>query len=314
MNRLLLPPITAAAALLLACGNAFAATGGATPTPTPSSGESSGGAGYGAPLVTLPGKPRLSAQSLSSKTIKEGSRASVIVRITRSKGTSAQVKIAIARKGAKTINFSAGRVTTNRSQAIQLPALAAGSYRVTVSVFGSNAQETVRGGGMALTVKPKSVAKPTPKPTTPAAPSPTSGVFPVRGAYSFGSDGARFGAGRTGHIHEGQDVVGNSGLPIVAPLAGEVRYVDYQAAGAGRYIILRANNGWDMMFAHCQYASAAVKPGERVNAGDRLCLLGSTGDSSGPHLHFEIWPDGWRDSPGTRPIDPLPQLKKWAAK
>jgi len=314
MKRLLLPAITAAAALLLTCGSAFAATGGTTPNPTPSSGESSGGAGYGAPLVTLPGKPRLSAQSLSSKTIKEGSRASVILRITRSRGTSAQVKIAIARKGAKTINFSAGRVTTNRSQAIQLPALTAGSYRVTVSVFGSTAQETVRGGGMALKVKPKSVAKPTPKPTTPAAPSPTSGVFPVRGAYSFGSDGARFGAGRTGHIHEGQDVVGNSGLPIVAPLAGEVRYVDYQAAGAGRYIILRANNGWDMMFAHCQYASAAVKPGERVSAGDRLCLLGSTGDSTGPHLHFEIWPNGWRDSPGTKPIDPLPQLKKWAAK
>ncbi len=314
MKRLLLPSLAAVAALLLASGSAFAATGGTAPTPAP--GESSGGVGYGAPLVTLPGRPRLSAQRLSSKTVTEGTRASLLLRINRSKGTSAQVKIAIARKGGKTVNYSAGRVTTNRSQAVQLPALAVGSYRLTVSVYGSTPQETVRGGVMSLTVKAKNAPKPkpTPKPTTPSPPSPTSGVFPVRGSYSFGGEGARFGAGRTGHTHEGQDLVGNSGLPIVAPLAGEVRYVDYQAEGAGRYIILRANNGWDMMFAHCQYASAAVKPGDRVRAGDRLCLLGSTGDSSGPHLHFEIWPDGWRDSPGTRPIDPLPQLKKWAAK
>ncbi len=238
-----------------------------------------------------------------------GQRASVVVRINRSKGTSAQVKIAIARRGGKTTNFSAGRIATNRSQAIQLPALAAGSYRVTVSIFGATANETVRGGALSLTVKAKN--KPAPAPT-PEPTAPSSGVFPIRGAYTFGGDGARFGAGRVGHTHEGQDVIGASGLPIVAPLAGEVRYVDYQAAGGGRYIILRANNGWDMMFAHCQYASAAVKPGDRVKAGDRLCLVGSTGISSGPHLHFELWPNGWRDSPGTKPIDPLPQLKLWA--
>jgi len=311
MKRLLLSSAAVTAALLLSCASAFAGTGGIDPDqPTPAE-DQSGGAGYGAPLVTLPGKPRLSAQKLSSSTIKEGSRATVIVRINRSKGTSAQVKIALARTGAKTINFSAGRIKTNRSQAIRLPRVAAGSYRVTVSIFGASAQETIRGGVLRLTVKPKSVAKPTP--TTPAPPSPPSGVFPVRGAYSFGGPGARFGTGRVGHTHEGQDIVGNSGLPVVAPLAGEVRYVDYQAGGAGRYVIMRANNGWDMMFAHCQYASATVKPGERVKAGDRLCLLGSTGASSGPHLHFEIWPNGWRDSPGTRPIDPLAQLKKWAA-
>jgi biotin carboxyl carrier protein len=311
MNRLLLPTLLASAALLACASPALATTGGLDPDQPASPGEQSGGAGYGAPLVTLPGKPRLSAQKLSSRTIKEGSRAAVVVRINRSKGTSAQVKIAIARKGGKTINYSPGRVTTNRSQVIRLPELVAGSYRVTVSVFGANAQEIIRGGVMTLTVKPKVVAKP--KPTPPSTPSPTSGVFPVRGAYSFGGEGARFGAGRTGHIHEGQDLTGNSGLPVVAPLAGEVRFVDYQADGAGRYVVMRANNGWDMFFAHCQYSSAAVKAGDKVKAGDRLCLLGSTGASSGPHLHFEIWPNGWRDSPGTKPIDPLPQLKKWAA-
>jgi len=311
MRRTFLLTLLAACALLTPVAGAVASTGGTTPDPLP--GESSGGAGYGTPLVTLPGKPQLVSQRLANKTINYNQHGALVIRINRSKGANAAVTLAIARSGAKTKTLSLGRLATNRTQTIQLPILAAGSYRLTLNVYGSSARETVRGGVLSLVVKPKSVPKPTPKPPTPSPPAPSSGVFPVRGAYTFGGAGARFGAGRTGHTHEGQDVVGDSGLPIVAPLAGEIRYVDYQASGAGRYIILRADNGWDMMFAHCQYSSAAVKVGQRVKAGDRLCLLGSTGDSTGPHLHFELWPHGWRDSPGTSPIDPLPQLKKWAS-
>ena len=140
-----------------------------------------------------------------------------------------------------------------------------------------------------------------------------AGVFPVRGAYTLGGDDARFGAGRTGHTHEGQDILAASGTPVVAPLAGAVLFNDYQASGAGRYVILHADNGWDMMFAHCLAGSATLEPGARVAAGDQLCLVGATGDASGPHLHFELWPDGWRHLKGTRPIDPLPQLRRWAA-
>jgi len=311
MNRLLLISLLASTTLSFSAGTALADTGGTSPDPAP--GESTGGVSYGAPLATLPGKPRLASQRLANKSINYNQHGSLVVRINRSKATTADLAVAIARSGAKTQTLARRQIAANRTQTLQLPVLAAGTYRVTVTVYGSSATETIRGGVLALVVKPKVVAKPTPKPVTPTPPAPASGVFPVRGAYTFGGDGARFGAGRTGHTHEGQDIVGNSGLPIVAPLAGEIRYVDYQASGAGRYIILRANNGWDMFFAHCQMASAAVKAGQSVKAGQRLCLLGSTGDSSGPHLHFEIWPNGWRDSPGTKPIDPLPQLKKWAA-
>jgi murein DD-endopeptidase MepM/ murein hydrolase activator NlpD len=137
-------------------------------------------------------------------------------------------------------------------------------------------------------------------------------VFPVRGAYSLGGDGARFGAGRDDHSHEGQDVLAASGVPVVAPLAGTVLFNSYQANGAGRYVILRADNGWDMMFAHCLAGSATLDPGARVAAGGQLCAVGATGSASGPHLHFEIWPNGWRHLKGTRPVDPLPQLRRWA--
>ena len=48
-------------------------------------------------------------------------------------------------------------------------------------------------------------------------------------------------------------------------------------------------------------------------AGQPFAQVGSTGAASGPHLHFEIWPDGWYSSKASQPIDPLPQLQAWAA-
>ena len=100
-------------------------------------------------------------------------------------------------------------------------------------------------------------------------------------------------------------------MPVVAPLSGQLLFNDYQRGGAGRYVILHADNGWDMMFAHLLAGSATLKPGTLVTSGTQIGLVGSTGGSTGPHLHFEIWPRGWRHIAGTRPVDPLPQLHAW---
>ncbi|MFM8561566.1 MAG: M23 family metallopeptidase [Solirubrobacterales bacterium] len=293
----------AATALLALPGAALAdGSGGTSPDP----GGSSGGSGYGSKLKTLPGRPRLVSQKLVDSSITAGSRAAVIVRIRRSNAKTARVQVRIT--GTKKRSYNAGQVKANSTQTVRLPALGAGRYAIRVTVLGSAGQSAARGKALRLTVK----ARPRPVPA-PEPPTSGSGVFPVQGgAWSFGGDGARFGAGRPGHTHEGQDVIGASGLTIVAPLAGVIRFVDYQAGGAGRYVVMRADNGWDMMFAHLQMRSVVVKEGERVKAGQKLGLLGSTGRSSGPHLHFELWPDGWRDKAGTRPIDPLYQLKRWA--
>ena len=249
MNRSLLTTVLSITALLLASSSAVAESGatspGGDPTPNPPVEDPSGGTSSGTPVPVIPGRPRLRLVKLSDGTLKSGQHPTVIVRISRSKAKSARVKVTIARSGKKTLTVNAGRLSTNKSHSIKLPALSRGSYRITVSVYGSSARDVVHGKALRLTVKPRSSSQ------TPPPPPSSSGVFPVRGSWTFGGSGARFGAGRIGHTHEGQDVVGASGLPIVAPLAGEVRYVNYQAAGAGRYIILRANNGWDMMFAHC---------------------------------------------------------------
>lgn len=135
--------------------------------------------------------------------------------------------------------------------------------------------------------------------------------FPLLGSYSFGGGDDGFGAGRPGHTHQGQDVIANAGTPIVAPYAGTISYVAYQAGGAGYYVVENADDGRDYVFMHLLKGSTAVRVGQRVRAGQRLGRVGATGRASGPHLHFEVWIGGpWQF--GGRPTNPLPLLKAWA--
>ena len=106
------------------------------------------------------------------------------------------------------------------------------------------------------------------------------------------------------------DLIAAQGTPLVAPIAGRVRQTAYQAEGAGEYVVLDGNDGRSYFFAHCQRTSTAVADGQAVARAARLCAVGSTGASSAPHLHFEIWTPGWR-IPGSAPIDPLPILRAW---
>jgi murein DD-endopeptidase MepM/ murein hydrolase activator NlpD len=136
--------------------------------------------------------------------------------------------------------------------------------------------------------------------------------FPLRGRFGFGGAGSRFGAGRPGHLHQGQDIPAPTGTPVIAPRGGRVRLVSYQAEGAGHYIVLQgAGEDREYVFMHLQSGSIRVRPGQFVRTAQRLASVGSTGVSSGPHLHFEIWWGGpWQA--GGRPLDPLPYLRRWA--
>jgi murein DD-endopeptidase MepM/ murein hydrolase activator NlpD len=153
---------------------------------------------------------------------------------------------------------------------------------------------------------------PKPAPVVPA-PVPTSDhTFPVTGnVFSLGGKESRFGAGRPGHIHQGQDISAPSGTPIVAPWPGTVEVVKHQAGGAGYYIVLDGDlEDRDYVFMHLLKGSTTVKVGDRVARGQQIAQVGSTGSSSGPHLHFEIWVGGgWYT--GGQPVDPLPFLNAW---
>jgi murein DD-endopeptidase MepM/ murein hydrolase activator NlpD len=142
---------------------------------------------------------------------------------------------------------------------------------------------------------------------TPSLPA-DGGVFPVAGLHTYG-DG--IGAKREGHRHQGVDILAAQGTPVVAPVAGTILYTDFQAHGAGYYVVEQAADGRAFFFAHCQKGSFAVVPNAPVAAGQTLCLVGHSGAAGGPHLHFEIWVGGWRVDAASQFIDPLPALKAW---
>ncbi len=144
----------------------------------------------------------------------------------------------------------------------------------------------------------------------PRPPGPRTLRLPIAGAYTFAGPGGGFGADRGTYSHQGQDLGAAEGTPVVAPIAGTVRQTAYQEAGAGEYVVLDGSDGRSYFFAHCVRGSTAVQAGQRVARAARLCGVGSTGRSSGPHLHFEIWTPGWR-TPGSQPIDPGPILRAW---
>lgn len=203
-----------------------------------------------------------------------------------------------------------GRVRTGRTLTVpwRRGRLAPGRYTVRVHARDRWSNQLRRSG--AAPGKRTFVVPGTPSaPTTPVAPRPAgSGVFPVAGPHVYGEG---LGADRGNHRHQGQDLAAARGMPVVAPLAGTVLYTDYQRGGAGEYVVMNASNGQAFFFAHCMQGSTAVSPGQAVGAGAQLCRVGSTGDSSGPHLHFEIWVGGWRIDKDSRFIDPLPQLRAW---
>lgn len=135
-------------------------------------------------------------------------------------------------------------------------------------------------------------------------------LFPLRGAFSYGGPEARFGAARNGHTHQGQDLFAAEGTPVVAPRPGTVTYVEYQAGGAGWYVVLGGDGeDLDYAFMHLKEGSIPVQKGEHVDQGQRLGSVGHTGDAEGNHLHFEVWQGPWWA--GGHPVDPLPYLQQW---
>jgi murein DD-endopeptidase MepM/ murein hydrolase activator NlpD len=250
---------------------------------------------------------------LSDRRVIVGTRASLLIDVRRRQARTARVRITIAPRRGRDRRLNVRRVRAGHVTRIRLPRLGRGRYRVRVAVLAGRGERPLPARTLALTVRSKPRrAAPAAPPAPPAPPAVVGGgVFPVQGAHTFGDSGSRFGAGRVGHRHEGQDIPSGSGTPVVAPLGGEILFNDYQHGGAGRYVVLHADNGWDMMFAHLLGGSATLEPGTRVAAGQQIGRVGSTGGSTGPHLHFELWPSGWRHVVGTRPVDPLPQLRAW---
>lgn len=121
----------------------------------------------------------------------------------------------------------------------------------------------------------------------------TAYVLPTVGRYTSG-----FGA-RWGVTHYGIDLANSIGTPIYAVTDGVVEEAG-PASGFGMWVVLKHPDGTSSVYGHINRALVTV--GQKVTAGQEIAEMGNRGQSTGPHLHFEIWqPDGTK-------INPIPWL------
>ena len=124
-------------------------------------------------------------------------------------------------------------------------------------------------------------------------------VCPVRGPHHFTDD---WGDARTGHRHQGNDILSPYGTPVVAVISGTIK-TDYSSAG-GISLYLRGTDGNEYFYAHNSRNVAVT--GQHVVTGQVIAYVGNTGNARGgpTHVHFERHPGG---GPA---VDPYPFLRR----
>jgi murein DD-endopeptidase MepM/ murein hydrolase activator NlpD len=116
-------------------------------------------------------------------------------------------------------------------------------------------------------------------------------IWPARGVFTSGY------GWRWGRMHKGIDVANNVGTPIVAARSGTVTFSGWDDGGYGYLVKITHDDGSVTVYGH--NSRLLVREGEEVQQGQTISQMGSTGRSTGPHLHFEIRP------PGQGAVNPL---------
>jgi murein DD-endopeptidase MepM/ murein hydrolase activator NlpD len=116
-------------------------------------------------------------------------------------------------------------------------------------------------------------------------------VAPIPGVVGEGN----FMWPTSGHIsqkfywyHQAVDIANPSNPDIVASQGGTVTTAGWNAGGYGNYVVINHGNGYQTLYAHMVTNSVVVKAGQKVNQGQKIGVMGSTGRSTGTHLHFEV--------------------------
>lgn len=109
-------------------------------------------------------------------------------------------------------------------------------------------------------------------------------IWPSKGVLTSGY------GWRWGRMHKGIDIAGPIGTPIVAASDGVVTYAQWNDGGYGYLVEITHPDGTETVYAH--NSRILVQKGQKVSQGEQISEMGSTGFSTGPHLHFEIHPAG----------------------
>ena len=281
-----------------------AAAGGSAPGGSPASSVATGGNTASRPFRIPPVIRRFSASPRS--VVWGGAATTLSFRVDSANMPTVRVVLGVRANGSRRVrSVSLGRVRTGRavSRRWARAGIEPGTYRLSLRVVDARGRSLARAANATITVRVKPRPRPAPAPAPAPAPS-GSGTFPVRGSYSWG-DG--FGVDRGDHKHNGQDLAAAMGTPLVSPRRGTVVATGY-GAGSGYYVVVRdAERDWSYVYFHLQSGSTVVSEGQTVGAGQRIGSVGSTGHSTGPHLHFELWIGGWWS--GGHSVDPAPFLR-----
>lgn len=145
-------------------------------------------------------------------------------------------------------------------------------------------------------VKPKSTKpKTTPKPVA-RWKAPTT---PIATTSCYGY--------RWGRMHAGIDFNGETGDKVRSVGAGTVVQAGWRYSGLGYSVVVRHSGGWMTLYGHLSKVTA--RPGQKVSAGDLVGLMGSTGHSTGSHLHFGVAKASSPDKIFNAFVNPAPWLK-----
>ncbi|AJA90091.1 peptidase M23 [Borreliella chilensis] len=120
-------------------------------------------------------------------------------------------------------------------------------------------------------------------------------IYPVQGVITSGYGYRPDPFTRVISFHNGIDIANLANTPIKASREGIVVTVGFNAGGYGKYIVISHSNGFQTLYAHLN--SFAVKVGKRVVRGEVIGYMGSTGYSTGNHLHFTIFKNGKTENP-----------------
>ncbi|MBD2560839.1 MULTISPECIES: peptidoglycan DD-metalloendopeptidase family protein [Nostoc] len=120
--------------------------------------------------------------------------------------------------------------------------------------------------------------------TPPPSSSTISYTWPAKGTLTSGY------GWRWGRMHKGIDVANSTGTPVVASAEGTIEKAGWNKGGYGNLVEIRHPDGSTTRYAH--NSKILVQPGQQVNQGETIALMGSTGHSTGPHTHFEIHRSG----------------------
>jgi murein DD-endopeptidase MepM/ murein hydrolase activator NlpD len=122
--------------------------------------------------------------------------------------------------------------------------------------------------------------------------------WPVAGKINSPFGWRRHPITRKRNFHTGIDIRANTGRIIRAAKSGRVAYSGWMG-GYGRVVVINHGNGYSTLYAHC--SSLLVRKGHRVSSGQAIARVGSSGRTTGPHLHFEV-------RRNNKPINPLSVL------